>query len=128
MLSVDDILKPSDLKAVKVSVPEWGGEVYVAELTASERDAIETKWLEARDGESMIGFRGYIVAACLCNAERELLFAEPGKVFRQIGNKDARGVTRIFTAATELNGFTKSDQDELVKNSAATPSASGNGA
>ena len=127
MLSIDDILKPSDLKAVKVNVPEWGGEVFVAELSASERDAIETGWLEARDGESMVGFRGYITAACLCNEQRQLLFPEPGKVFRKIGDKGAAGVTRVFSTATELNGFTKSDQEDLVKNSDAAPNVSGSG-
>lgn len=127
MLSIDDILKPSALQAKKVAVPEWGGDVYVAELRADERDQIETDWLSARDGESMVGFRGYIVAACLCDPSRKLLFPDPASVFKQIGAKDARGVTRIFTAACELNGFTKSDQEELVKNSEATLSVSGNG-
>lgn len=127
MLSVDDILKPSDLQAVKVNVPEWGGAVYVAELRADERDALETAWLECRDGESMVGFRGYIVAGCLCDEKRNLLFPDPSKAFRQIGAKGAGPVTRIFTKACELNGFTKTDQEELLKNSEATQSESGSG-
>lgn len=127
MLSVEDILRPSDLKAVRVVVPEWGGEVYVAELRADERDRVETDWMNVREGDSLIGFRAYIAAACLCDAERNLLFAKPGEVYRKLGQKDASGVTRIFTKACELNGFTKSDQDELLKNSEAAPNASGNG-
>lgn len=127
MLSIDDILKPSDLQAIEVSVPEWGGSVYVAELTADERDRIETEWLEVRDGESMVGFRGYIATACLCDGKRQLLFKSPGEVFHKLGAKGAGGVTRVFSKACELNGFTKSDQEELVKNSEAGPNVSGSG-
>jgi hypothetical protein len=127
MLSAEDILKPSKLKAVRVAVPEWGGEVYVAQLRADERDQLESDWLEARTGESMVGFRAFITAGCLCDAERTFLFPEPAKVFKQLGRKDATGVNRVFTKACELNGFTKEDQEELLKNSEAAPSESGSG-
>jgi hypothetical protein len=128
MLTAEDILKPSDLKAVRVDVPEWGGCVYVAELRADERDRIETDWLSCREGESMVGFRGYITAACLCDESRKFLFPEPVQVYKAIGAKDSKGVTRVFSRACELNGFTKADQDELLKNSEAAPNASGSGA
>ena len=83
-LTADQLLSspPVKLIAHAVSTPEWvdGSFVYVAELSADERDEMETGWMAYReqhnsDDESNVGFRAYTVAYCLCDANRQRLFA-----------------------------------------------------
>ncbi len=54
--------------------------MYVAELTADERDEMEQGWIGYRSqhngaDDDNVGFRAYTVAYCLCDANRQRLFA-----------------------------------------------------
>lgn len=124
------------LRAVGVPTPEWkrGSLVYVAELSANERDELEVGWAEfkaAKGEENNVGFRAWCVAFCLCDQERGLLF-EPDEVAdaaEKIGKRNGKATSRLFNMASKINGLTKQDIDELEGNSEATPpeNADGNG-
>lgn len=121
---------PDRAKCVPVEMPEWNLTVYVTELSADERDELETIWLKHRgEREDNIGFRAFTVAFCLCDADGKRLFADdPVKAAEALGVKRGHSITRIFNVATRLNAITRSDQEELEKNSETTPSDAGSGA
>ena len=116
------------MRAVPVVTPEWkpGSQVYVAELSADERDQLETDWADYRDNlnedDSNVGFRSYCVAWCLCNRKRQRLFAGREEVAAQkIGSRNGKATSRVFNVVSMLNGLLKSDIDILEGNSEATP-------
>lgn len=126
MLSLDTILATDTLQPRKVQVPEWGGHVYVAALTADQRDEFETEWQrikDARKQEDNVGFRAFLVASTLCDESNRLLCVNGKRESSAdaLGAKAAGPINRIFNAACELNGLTKDDVEELEKNSEAAP-------
>ena len=52
-LSRDEILGKRRGKVEEIKVPEWGGTVFVREITASERDAFEAGSLDKKGGARM---------------------------------------------------------------------------
>lgn len=139
-LGKDDLLADDGtgdaLRAVGVPTPEWqrGSMVYVAELSANERDELEVGWAEykaAKAEENNVGFRAWCVAFCLCDQERGLLFDsdEVPAAAARLGKKNGKATSRLFNTISRINGLTKADIDELEGNSEATPpvNADGNG-
>jgi hypothetical protein len=117
MLSADDILKPDELPVEKVTVPEWGGDVYVATLRADDRDAMEERLGEMKSASGLAGFRAQVVATCLCKENGERLFVyELAQAAEALGKKSAKVVDRIYTVASRINGISKEDEDDLTKN------------
>jgi hypothetical protein len=132
-LTADDILGGADdrkLEAVAVATPEWkeGSHVFVAELSADERDQMEELWIAYKraldDEESNVGFRAFTVAFCLCDLHRNRLFAgRESDVAGRIGSRNGKATSRVFNVCSKINGLTKQDIDELEKNSGATKPA-----
>lgn len=122
LLAAQDILGTDKLQAFPVVTPEWkpGSQVYVAELSADERDQMETAWVEykeARGEEDNVGFRAFCVAFCLCDAKRYRLFADREETAAAaIGKRNAKATSRIFNTVSRLNGLTKADIDVLEGN------------
>ena len=48
ILKRDEILQAADIQVLLVSVPEWGGDVYVKGMTGAERDKFEASIVEQR--------------------------------------------------------------------------------
>ena len=48
-LIASQIIEASDLAALKVTVNEWGGDVYIRLMTVGERDAHELEWLNNKE-------------------------------------------------------------------------------
>lgn len=140
ILAADDILGGVDsLKAIPVPVDEWkpNSLVHVAELTADERDELEEEWAKFKDrlneAGSNVGFRAFVVAWCLCDAQRKRLFAgREAQAAQTIGqNRNAKATSRVFNIAANINGLLKEDIDSLEKKSETPPaevaSSDGNG-
>lgn len=67
MLTRDEILKHCAIRKEVVSVPEWGGDVYVKVLTVGERLALEKE----KDGDNSVLL---LVASALVGEDDEPLF------------------------------------------------------
>ncbi len=135
-LDASALLKTEELplRAVQVCTPELGDDsfVFVAELSADERDELEELWAEKKkeyDDETQIGFRAWVVAYCLCDDQRKRLFDESNiaNAAAALGRKAAKPMARIFNAACRINGLLRSDVDTLEKNSAAKTGPQGVG-
>ncbi len=122
ILHADDILAGDKLRAVAVAVPEWkpGGQVFVAELSADERDQFETAWVEhkeLRGEDDNVGFRAFTVAYCLCDETRFRMFGgREADAAETIGKRNGKATSRLFNTISRINGLTKADIDQLEGN------------
>lgn len=100
-----------DLPREEVTVPEWGGSVFVKTMSGLERDRFETL---LQDGKRS-NFRGTLAAITVCDAEGKRLFTEADA--KALAEHAASALERIATVAIRLNKFTADDVKELEKNS-----------
>lgn len=121
LLSKEAILAADDLPREIVSVPEWGGQVYVRTMTGTDRDAFEASLITKDSGPSsqpskdqrMHNVRARLVSLTLCAESGERLFQD-GDI-DALGRKSARALDRVFAVAQRLNGI-GTDEAQAAKN------------
>jgi len=116
VLSKDAIKQATDFKTEKVSVPEWGGDVYLKTLSGTERDAFEEGYAE----QKMKNFRARFLVLTLCDENGDRMFSDDEAA--DLGGKSAVVLNRLFDAAWALNAFRTEDVDALGNDSASDPS------
>jgi hypothetical protein len=119
MLTIEQILAAKDCPTEKVSVPEWGGDVYVRRLSAN--DAIDhVVGLRAITG----GTDAEVAKARLAASLAAFLCDESGKPLctleqaRALADKSAQPVNRVVTAGHRLNATDDAEVQQIAKNSA----------
>jgi hypothetical protein len=108
----------SDLITQKVEVPQWGGYVLIRSLTTKERGRLELSIHERKGvnvAENLALLRSRMVMLSVVNEEGARMFDD--RDIERLEEKSAAAMDLIFTAAMRLSGITKSDVDELTKNS-----------
>ena len=127
LLSRADILGiADDIQTERVDVPEWGGSVLVRGLTGTERDEFEAGIVGEKKSEKRFNYRNFrarLVVLAMVDEEGNQLFG-PADV-RQLGERSALALDRVFDVAQRLSGISEDDVEELTKNS---PSADPSGA
>jgi len=121
-LKRDDILAVKDIQIELVSVPEWGGEVYVKGMTGLERDSFETSIFETRGKDAKvntINMRAKLAAVTLCDENGERLFTD--KDVEKLGRKSASALQRVFDVARRLSRIMDADVKELAEGLQANP-------
>jgi len=116
VLSKDAIKQATDFKVEKVSVPEWGGDVYLKTLSGTERDAFEEGYAE----QKMKNFRARFLVLTLCDESGERMFSDDEAA--DLGGKSAVVLNRLFDVAWALNAFRTEDVDALGNDSASDQS------
>lgn len=116
-LSRDDILGMTSAgpTVTKLEVPEWGGHVYLREMTALERDRFETQLASERDGKPSAmraSATARLVGLCVCDEKGDRLFPAPADL-EALGKMPVLGMQRVLRAIIRANGFEKGDVDEL---------------
>ena len=115
ILTKDQILNSSDLVKEKVSVPEWGGDVYVRMMTGTERDRFEEKIFNATEkNQGFSDTRAMLVALTMVDANGNRIFDDSD--IKELGKKSASALNRLFSTAQRLNAFSDDDIAELEKN------------
>lgn len=112
-LTKQQILEADDLGLLEVSVPEWGGSVYIRVMSVGERDAYENDWL-VNKSKGVDNFRAKFVQKVLCNEKGELLFTR--EEVDQLAKKSAKVMSTLWEAAMKHNKLSESDVEELAKN------------
>lgn len=105
------------LPAHPVDVPEWGGRVYVRELTARERDDFEAGCVTLKGDKqtpNLRNYRGRLAALVLGDEGGNRLFADDDA--GQLGDLPAAALDRVLDVARKVNGMTKEAQEEAEKN------------
>jgi hypothetical protein len=119
-LTKDQILAADDLGLLKLTVPEWGGDVYIRVMTVGERDAYENEWQRKKE-TGVDDFRTKFLVRCLVDEKGMRLF-DNADVTR-LSQKSARVMNRVWLAAMEHNNLSDQSIEELAKNSEPGPTA-----
>lgn len=126
ILSAADIRGVDDSKKELVEVPEWGGSVYVRNMTAKERDDFDAS-LRAEAETSPAGNKGEgdnlrarLAAATCCDEAGKLLFTLAD--VELLGQKSASALNRLFQVALRLNPSGNAAVEDAKKNSTETGS------
>ena len=119
MLDRNSILQMDDLPKEQLSVPEWGGDLWVRTLTGTERDAFEQSMVQKKNKPNLNNVRARFAVLTICDEKGERLFTDNDA--EALGKKSAAALDRVFEVAQRLNGFSDSDSEELssVKNQTA---------
>jgi hypothetical protein len=110
MLSKEAIMTTVSCKVQELEVPEWGGTVYLRQISGAERDAFEASVM----GNKLNNLRGRFAVLVLSdeNGKRMFLDSEANSV----GEKNGKALDRVFEAGRKFNGMTDDDVAELEKN------------
>ena len=117
-LTREMIEKASELKTETVSVPEWGGDVLVRELTGTERDSYEAGIVGDKTGKdrriNLQNIRARLVALSMIDPEsHQRMYSD--REINILGNKSAAALNRVFEVCQKLSGLTDADVEELAE-------------
>ena len=107
-LSKEAILLKSFRKE-KLSVPEWGGDVYIRHVSGKQREAVQSQAKKVKDGGPEMAFASELLAMCLCDESGAALFAPD-----EIPTLEGAMIERLALHCVKVNGLGK--QDDIEKN------------
>lgn len=116
-LSRDAILSADDAKRELVSVPEWGGDVFVSTMSGSARDSWEQSLIIRKGNKTepnMENMRARLVIATVVDENGNRLFTDADVA--ALGKKSAAALERVCKVAQRLNGIGDVELEELKGN------------
>jgi len=114
ILTKAQILAANDVKRIKISVPEWGGEVYISTMSGTARDEFETGILSnAKDGK-VGNARARLAASTITDELGNLLFTADD--IEALGLKSQVALDRVVSESQKLNKLTNADLEAAEKN------------
>jgi hypothetical protein len=119
-LTREAILAAPDLKPTKVEVPEWGGFVYVRQMTGAERGALEAEAIADKKNH-VATLRSRMAARCICNEAGDRLFADAD--IEALGKKSQAGLDRVMAAIAQANALGDEGVTAAGESSTGGPSA-----
>lgn len=123
-LTRDAILGCDDQQIEKVSVPEWGGHVYVRSMTGTARDEWEASQIGGTASKPKVRLdnaRANLAARTICDESGSLLFTAADVV--ELGKRSSAALDRVYAVAQRLSRISADDIEELAGNSGGAPSA-----
>lgn len=113
-LTAKDILN-SELKSKQITIPEWGGVVFIREPTAYERGEYEILVTNAsNDDEILKEIRGICAAKCIADAKGNRLFTDDQ--INDLHKLSANALDRIIDAYREIALLEETDIIKAAKN------------
>ena len=112
-LSKNDILNHDDLRIEIVEVPEWGGCVRVATMSAFARDRFEASIAKIGGGVDMQNIRAKLAIATIVDDNNKPMFNEHD--IEKLGQKSCAALDRVFASAQRLNLISDKDVETLAK-------------
>lgn len=100
----------------ELTIPEWGGSVFVRCMNGTERDRFESLVIDGKRAN----FRALLAAFSVCDESGSLLFGE--KDVPSLAAQPSTALERILVASLRLSKFSEGDVQELAKNSGRGPS------
>lgn len=95
-------------EVIKVSVPEWGGDVFIRRLSAAE---VESSGLSAEEVRPT-DVAPRVIAMSLTDADAVPIFTE-GDV-DALADADMAVVARVFAECIKVNGLGSAELDEAI--------------
>ena len=122
-LSVADIAAINDKKIEEISVPQWGGSVFLRSLPAKESIPLLETVQGLQGQENAVDRIIFIVlAACLCDEAGSVLFETETQARQVLGDRSLDSFEHVHKRAISILGWEK----DAVKNASgeAAPVAS----
>jgi hypothetical protein len=108
VLTKDQIKAANDRKIVPVECPEWGGQVFVRNLTAAERDKVEHQYPAlAKSVLQRPEIRARLAVLVTCDEAGNSIFAEDDVAW--LSQKSGLVIDRLIVAASKASGWTPED-------------------
>jgi len=117
ILTRKQIIAADDIKRELVSVPEWGGEVWVYGLTGAEVGTYRKAIVAMKGDNPVFNFADAqvkLVAMATRDDAGKRYFV--GEAEKELGNKSELAIMRIFPVAQRLSGLEDDSINELVDN------------
>jgi hypothetical protein len=117
VLTKAEIFAINDIVTERVSVPEWGGDLFVRSINGLERDAYESSIIDQRAAKTrvdLIGARARLVALAAVDENKMPIFTEDDVAV--LATKSAVALERVYDVAARLAGLSTQDMEALVKN------------
>lgn len=111
-LTRNQILAADDLATKTVEIPEWGGEVRIAAMSARRHAQFE----QLAEGAGELDSLAYYAVSILVDEHGEPLFDGIDDI-KALGGKSSQALMRILNAGLELNGVTEADIKATAKKS-----------
>lgn len=115
LLSAEQILAADDITSEVVEVPEWGGSVRIAVMTAAARDEYDSYLYKQRDATIPLdNLRAMFISRCLVDENGKLLFTQAQ--MRDLGKKNSAVMQRLWIIAQKHNSVGVEGVEEAAKN------------
>lgn len=112
-LTAAAILAAEDTSTKEISIPEWGGKVFIRTMNGQERDTWEV-YAQAQMQSDTVNIRARLAAICLCDDTGKRLFTNADTV--KLAEKSGAALDRIYEAAVRLNGLSGEEVERIEKN------------
>jgi hypothetical protein len=113
-LTRDQVLNADDCRPQAVEVPEWGGTIYVRQMSAAERDRLEAETFRPNGKHNLANLSARTVVLCACDAGGRRLFSD--RDAEALGKKSAAAVSRVFKVVQQVNGLNAEAVEDAEKN------------
>lgn len=126
----EEIKKP---RTSRIYIADWNCDAIIRVMTGAERDAYEAEITGTRVSAgknasrvlNLANIRARLVARCLIDDDGKPLYDWRKPIdIDELGATDAAILDKIFVAASQLNGITEADIEDLTKNSLAAVNGS----
>jgi len=116
-LNRQNILEADDLKRRSVKVPEWGGDLYVREMTAMEAVVFDVWLYDNKDNKAEIAsnYNAMLVMLSACDEAGHRIFEDSD--LDVLRSKNPKVIGKIARAVEKLNKLGQDDFEDDVKNS-----------
>ena len=106
VLTAEDILNADDIQLERVSVPEWGGDVYVKATNGKEFSDLQAQIIERKGNNQRVNLENIqakLVAICTCDESGKRLFNQ--RQVDLLAGKSSAALQRVFKVAQRLSGL-----------------------
>ena len=113
------LLAPHRTPPEPIELEGWGT-VHLRTMRGYEREEVEQNFV-GRQGPggqvaTIVGFRGFLLARCLCDEKGGVIFESLEEAEKAIANFDAPHQELLFERAMALNGFSDKDVKDIAGN------------
>ena len=123
-LNKDEILALANRRETRTVTVDGYGDFILKEMSGTDRNAFEASMMRIQGDQvipNMANAHAKLVSACLVDESGERMFTSLEDV-GALGALPAKVLARLFDEASELNGLSEADVEELAGNSDAAES------
>lgn len=115
-LTRDAILKPVQFRRERVDVPEWGGHVYVRQISAKDFESWQDWIVKQENAKNPQSHRAAFIVDCVCDENGKPIFTEPSDL-AVLGEHQNAVIDLLYEACKRVNLVDKTALEGAEKKS-----------